>query len=126
MKAEKMIVLFVIGTFTIISISSFNAFGNPLTKEEAVEISKNSGLVKEALATTPKSISIEANFYNSSMVEQLEKGPARDVFERVPDAHSVWEIIWYFSWGVGGHPVIVIVDAEIGTLIYDLTGAYDA
>lgn len=121
---EKAMILLVVGTFIVTSINSLNALGNPITREEAIEISKNSGLVKEGMATTQRA-SIDPTYYNSSMVEQLRAGHNRELYERVPVGHSVWNVVWWFSYWIGsssGYTVIVIVDAETGIMIHETKG----
>lgn len=121
---EKAMILLVVGTFIVTSINSLNALGNPITREEAIEISKNSGLVKEGMATTQRA-SIDPTHYNSSMVEQLKGGHNRELYERVPVGHSIWDVVWWFSYWIGsssGYNVIVIVDAETGIMIHEKKG----
>ena len=120
-KPEKVIILTVIGVFVLSSVSSLSAFGNPITRQEAIEISKNSDLVKEGLAIA-HSFSVDATYYNSSMVEQLKLGHNREIFENVPEGHGAWEVVWGINRGGGGYLIIVIVDAETGTVIHETKG----
>ncbi|MBX5327351.1 MAG: hypothetical protein ACQXXH_04695 [Candidatus Bathyarchaeia archaeon] len=130
-KLEKVMVLVVIGVFIVSSVNSLSGLGDPITREEAIEISKNSELVKEGLAVAHR-FTIETNYYNSSRLEQLRKWHSDEIFknvprdafweEKVPEGHSVWEVIWWFRYGVGGYNVIVIVDAETGTIIHETKG----
>jgi hypothetical protein len=140
MNLEKIITLLVIGAFIVTSINSLNTLGDPITREEAIEnslntlgdpitreeaieISKNSELVKEGLAIS-RSFTIETNYRNSSMVEQLKLWHNSEVYEKVPEGHSVWEVIWWltYQYPPGGHNVIVIVDAEMATIIHEEKG----
>ena len=110
--------------FSVISINSLTTLGDPITKEEVIEISKNSELVKEGIATF-SCFTVEANYYNSSLVEQMKKGHTREMYEKVPEGHSIWKVIWAFTYGglMVGYTVIVIVDFETGTLIHETKGA---
>ena len=94
----------------------------PITREEAIEIGTNSELVKEGLAIS-RSFTIETNYRNSSMVEQLKLWNS-ELYEKVPEGHSVWEVIWWltYQYPPGGHNVIVIVDAEMATIIHEKKG----
>jgi hypothetical protein len=94
----------------------------PITREEAIEIGTNSELVKEGLAIS-RSFTIETNYRNSSMVEQLKLWNS-ELYEKVPEGHSVWEVIWWLTYQhqPGGHNVIVIVDAEMATIIHEKKG----
>jgi len=97
----------------------------PLPREEAIEISRNAKLVKEGLAIAYGS-GVDADYYNSSMVERLQKSHLREIFIGVPEGHAVWEVTWMINKGVGGYLVIVIIDAETGTIIHETMGvAFD-
>jgi hypothetical protein len=95
----------------------------PVTEEEAVEISKNSKLVQEGLTRSSK-FTVETDYYNSSRVEQLKGGPDGAEFEKTPEGHSVWQVIWWLFYQTkpGGYDIIVIVDAETGKLLHEETG----
>jgi len=107
------------------SAASHVVLDDPITREEAIERSKESDLVKEGLALAHASSS-EANYYNSSRLEQLRIWHSNKLFENVsredfweemvPRGHTAWEIIWRFMGVNGpsaqGYDVIVIVDAE--------------
>lgn len=133
MNLEKIIVSLILGTLIITSITSIyslSALCNPITKEEAIEISKNSELVKEGLAVA-YSISIEANYYNCQRIKQLKEWHQDEIFKNVPkdefweespEGHTAWEIVWYIHLGVGGYLIIVIVDAEMGIMIHEELG----
>jgi len=105
-------------------VNSLSTLGDPITKEEAIEISKNSQLVKEGLAAYGY-FTFGAAYYNSSWVEQMKKGHAREMYERVPEGHGVWKVHWTFTLSEGlwvGYTVIVVVDAETGTIIHETKG----
>jgi len=120
------IVSFVFASVIILSIGEA-----PITREEAIEISKGSSLVKEGLAIA-YSVSVETHYYNSQRIEQLREWHQNEIFknvpkdefweEKVPKGHNVWEIIWWISTGIGGYAIIVIVDAEAGVIITEVKG----
>jgi len=128
---ERILVTLVIVSFAFTLVSLMSIREVPLAREEAVEISKGSSLVKEGLGIA-YSFSVEANYYNSQRIEHLREWHQNEIFknvskdefweEKVPKGHNVWEIIWYFSEGVGGYTIIVIVDAEVGTIINEMKG----
>ncbi len=133
MNLEKMIVLLVVGTLIVTSVNSLSTLGNEITREEAIEISKNSELVKDGLAIS-HSFTIETDYYDSLRLEQLREWHSGEIFEnvprdafweeKVPEGHSVWEVIWWFGYKArpGGYNVIIIVDAETGVIIYETIG----
>jgi hypothetical protein len=122
---ERIIIALAVVSFAFTSVSLLSIREVPLTREEAIEISKGSSLVKEGLAIA-YSISVEANYYNSQRIEQLrELHPAfweEEVARKLPKGHSVWDIIWYFHKEIGGYTIGVIVDAEVGAIINELKG----
>lgn len=120
-KIEKVLILVAIGVFVVSSVNLLGALGNPVTREEAIEISKNSELVKEGLATA-HSFSVDATYYNSCMVEQMKQGYDRELYEKVPEGHGIWNVVWGIHKGVGGYLIIVIVDAETGTINHETKG----
>lgn len=120
-KPEKVIILTIIGVFMLPSIGLLSALVQPIIREEAVEISKNSELVKKGLAEA-HSFSVDAVYYNSSMVERMKIGHNREIYEHVPEGHGVWDVIWDINKDVGGYFIIVIIDAETGTIIHETKG----
>lgn len=97
-------------------------YGPVMSTEEAVEMSKNSELVKEGMQIAK--VTIEVHYFNSSTVETFRNGFNAEDFERVPEGHAAWEIIWWFALkdNPGGYNVIVVVDAETGVIAYDAKG----
>lgn len=125
-KDVKITLLFVIGAFIVTSINSLSAPGDPITREEATEISKNSVLVIKGMANS-YSFEVEARYYNSSLVEQLKKGHNRETYEKVPVGRSVWQVVYSFrrvKWLSEGPTAIVIIDAELGIIIHEEWGVY--
>jgi len=134
-NAEKVIATLVVLSFTLTLMSTLIVAGNPLTREEAIEISRNSELVKQSLAIA-RSFSIETHYYNLSALENLRQWHSDPIFqnaskdsfweEKLPDGHTAWEVIWWFNYyRAGGLSVQVIVDAETGTMIHEAAGGFD-
>lgn len=92
-----------------------------LTREEAIERSKGSSLVQDGLEIA-HSYSIEVNYLDLEAIEQRKEGHLHEIFIKVPENHTAWEIIWYISKGVGGYNIIVIVDADTGAIIHEEKG----
>lgn len=143
MNLEKSLVSLILGIFIVTSIASIyslSVVGNPITKEEAIEISKNSELVKEGLAKAYRAGVSEANYHNSSWVEQMKNftvpwadpneewvkrwtKEVREKYAKIPEGHSIWEIIWSIDLERYSYFIIVIVDAEMGIMVHDETGS---
>ena len=124
LNIEKMAIMLAIGSFIVVFAGSLGTFGNALSKEEAIEITKRSNLVKEGIATYGFGSIGEVDYHNASWVEQMKTGHASEMYEKVPQGHGIWKVIWVFTranvWM--GYTVIVIVDAETGTLIHEEKG----
>lgn len=132
---EKVLILILIVVLVTTSAVSLVALGDPITREEAIGRSVDSELVREGLGLA-HTFSIEANYYNSSRLEQrriwhsdkLFENVSKDDFweERVPEGHTAWEIIWWFSGVKGpsaqGYVVIVVIDAETKWIIFETLG----
>ena len=130
---KKAIILLAIGALIVISIVLFDAPNGLVTREEAIEVSRNSGLVREGLAIS-RSFGVEINYYNSSRLERLREWHFNEIFEnvprdafweeKVPESHSAWEVIWWFHYQKkpGDYNVIVIVDAEMAKIIHEIKG----
>jgi hypothetical protein len=56
------------------------------------------------------------------MVEQLKLGHNKEIYEKVPEGHGVWEVVWGIHRGVGGYLIIVVVDTETGIIIHEMLG----
>jgi len=120
---EKVIILIVISVLVMTSADSLKAYGAPVTREEAIEISKNSRLVKESLSTAWRFyFPPEANYYNSSMVEMLKTTHPWWTSIPIENGHSVWEVVWDIGTGRGGYVVGVVIDAGTGAIIHEEKG----
>ena len=70
-KLEKAIILSLVAVLFLTSIYSLTP-PLPVIKEEAIEVSKTSELVREGLAIAC-SLTIETRYYNTSRLEELKK-----------------------------------------------------
>lgn len=117
---EKMLVLLVICVFLAACAYSLPSIGSPITRDEAIETSKTSPLVKWSFgnAIGPQ---VEANYCNSSRVEWQKQWVNKDFYEGIPEGHGAWEIIWWFDYKEkpGGFDVIVVIDAETGVIAHE-------
>jgi hypothetical protein len=88
MKWEKAKILSLIAVLFLTSIYSLTP-SLPVTKEEAIEVSKTSELVREGLAIA-RSLTIETRYYNTSRLEELKKWHSDPIFKNVPKS-AFWE-----------------------------------
>lgn len=131
-SVEKLITLLAIAAFIATSANSLSSLGDPITKEEAIEISKNSELVREGMVAYGY-FSYGAIFHNSSWVEQTKKRWI-EMWGEVPEVHSlrylpegrdIWEVGWTFLISEHiyvGYTVNVFIDAETGAIVYAAKG----
>jgi hypothetical protein len=80
---EKLMAILVISVFALTSISIFVVRGGSLTREEAIEISRNSKLVRSLLEGADR-YTLEVHYLNKTQVYE---------------DHGVWSIMWYI------HPI---------------------
>lgn len=117
---EKILICLVICVFLASCSYSLPSLGSPVTREEAIEISKNSPLVKWSFenALGPQ---VEANYYNSSMVEWQKQWINKEIYRRVPEGHGAWAVTWDFGYKErpGGFNVIVVIDAETSVIVHE-------
>ena len=122
LSIEKIITLIVITAFIVTCINSLSAPSEQISKEAAIETSKGSSLVKRG-ARFAFSVSVgEANYYNASVVERLKLGHKKETYEKVPESHTIWQVVWDMHTSWGGYLIIVLVDAEAGKILHEETG----
>ncbi len=124
--AKATVFLLIMAAIFVTSVVSLSTPREPITREEAMHISKNSKLVKEGMVTNGYSRVVEVNYSISSMVEQMKKLSAEkgEIYGRVPEGHGIWQVIWRarVRGTLMGYLVIVLIDAETGTLYYETKG----
>lgn len=87
-KREKAIILSLVAVLFLTSIYSLTP-PLPVIKEEAIEVSKTSELVRKGLAIA-RSLTIETRYYNTSRLEELKKWHSDPMFKNVPKS-AFWE-----------------------------------
>jgi len=121
MKLHSALILFVVVAFIVASAYSLSMPACPISREEAIEISKQSELVRKGLADA-HNFEVEATYYNSSMVEKLKAGHLREIFQKVPEGHSVWNVGWTAHKTLYSSTILVLVDAETAAIIDERGG----
>ena len=110
-NAEKVIATFVVLSFTLTLMSTLIVAGNSLTKEEAIEISRNSKLVQSLLEDADR-YTLEVHYQNKT-----ESGKE----------HGIWLITWYIHpTGATSAFAFVIshaIDEETGEILYEGTAS---
>jgi len=93
---ERIIITLAVVSFAFTSVSLLSIQEVSLTREEAIEISEGSSLVKEGLAIA-QSTSVEAHYYNSQRIEQLREWHQEEIF----DACMHWQYAKIISESAG-------------------------
>ena len=98
-NAEKVIVVLVVASFALTSMSTLITAGNPLTREEAIEISRNSQLVQRFWENADRYM-LEVNYQNQT---------------------DVWHITWYIhpmdAVSAFAYVVSQSIDGETGEIL---------
>lgn len=123
---ERFIAALFLAAFLVTVVGSWAMPSFPLTEKAAVDMSRGTELVEDGLAID-RSFVIETHYYNLSALERLKQWHSDPIFQnspesyfwerRIPNGHTAWEIIWWFSYrGLGGYNVIVVLDACTGAV----------
>jgi hypothetical protein len=116
--------------FVVASGGSLMASG-PISEQEAIEISRRSGLVRENLSDPSHSfVAVNTDYYNFSTIERMREWVHEEIpyyaedswLFKVPQGHDVWGVSWYMSEGPTVFSVGVIVDAETERIIDEAGG----
>jgi len=103
---ERVIVTLVIASFALTSINTLILQGNSLTREEAIEISRNSKLVQSLLEG--------ADWYTVQARHLNKTQNGKD--------HEIWHVTWHINpQGLGGVDYLVThdIDEETGETLYE-------
>jgi len=111
-------VMVVAFSFALTSINILIVQGGSLTKEKAIEISKNTSIVREAFNMNKGTIFVEADYWSTDYIaKQREKGPG-DVLGKLPDDHGVWRVHW--TNDAPGYRILHFVDELNGRVLYEM------
>jgi len=116
---ERILAMLVIVSFAFTSLTMLVVRGNSLTREEAIEISRNTPIVQEAL-NNPYTMSgmmiIDANYWNATYIRSLkEKLPG--VYKELPDDHGVWRVCWDIT--PPGYQILHFIDKLTSQILYE-------
>jgi hypothetical protein len=120
---EKILICLVICVLLASCAYSLPTIGSPITKEEAIEISKSASAFREACAVA-QYYAVGATYINSSQVELLRQSWQRETLEKALEGHGAWSVEWCFSYNARpvDFAVGVIVDAGTGLIAFDAKG----
>ena len=118
---ERIVVAFVIVSFALTSMIVLVESGNPLSREEAIEISRNTELVQKRMEEADR-YTFEIRHFNQTQIEKIvEQYPYRR--EWYPEDHGAWDITWYFHPEGAASAVARVVshtiDDETGEILFE-------
>jgi hypothetical protein len=116
-NAEKVIVVLVVASFALTSMSTLITAGNPLTKEEAIEISRNTAIVQQALDETGGEMIVEAEYWSAEYINSLMGKYPSDVTEDLPNDHGVWRVHWVNY--APGYRILHFIDELTGKVLHE-------
>jgi hypothetical protein len=121
--ADKILVILVLLSFSAILPRTAVLQGFSITKDEAIEISRNSSLVWNLLANADK-YSVEASYMNKTEVtEALSEFPG--LREEYPENRSIWVVTWAIhpKGAVSAFSFLVahVIDDETGKILHEST-----
>lgn len=117
-NAESTLVFVVLVSFVLTPINMFVVQGGSLTREEAIEISRNALIVQEALSKNKGTMLIEADYWSIDYISvEREKGPG-DIMEKLPDDHGVWRVRWIND--APGYHILHFIDELSGQVLYEM------
>jgi hypothetical protein len=93
-KIEIVLTVTVVLFFAFISISVIIKGGEPLTREEAIAISKTTPIVQTVLSEAKDQTTIKVDYYSADYIGSLTGTFPSDVLEKLPRDHGVWRIQW--------------------------------
>jgi hypothetical protein len=103
--------------FAFISISVMIKGGEPLTREEAIAISKTSPIVQTALSEAGDRMTLEVDYFSAAYISSWAEKSSSDVLEKLPRDHGVWKIHWIND--APGWRIVHLIDELTGQILYE-------
>jgi hypothetical protein len=116
MDIETILVILVMMSFALTSIDIFVVQGGSLTKEEAIEISRNTATVQEALSQggIPR---VTADHWNVTYIISFkQEHPNLREIENLPQDNGVWRVFWVIP---PGYHILHYIDEETGEVLHE-------
>jgi len=106
----------------ILVFASFMSLTSPITGEQAIEISRNTPIVQEALQEAsrlgfPSEFHPAISYWDATYIrsEKQEHPNAREI-ENLPEDHGVWKISWSIF---PGYRILHFIDGLTGQILYE-------
>lgn len=124
-RLERIVILIFLAVFSVAMSSSLIGEDFALTKEEAIEISRNSATVQKWMEGSDRYL-LEVGYLDSTQVnEAREVSPER--YGYYPANHGIWFTSWYIHPKDGLSAVAIVISQEIdeqtGQILYEDLGA---
>jgi len=91
-----------------------------ITKQEAIEISRNTPIVQEALSYGGEEASrVTADHWNATYIALLrQEHPNLREIENLPEDHGVWRVFWVI---LPGYDILHFIDESTGQILFEGT-----
>jgi hypothetical protein len=116
-NVERPLVALVIASFALVSTIILGAHRAGLTKEEAIETSRNTSIVQEALSQggIPR---VTADHWNATYIVSLkQEHPNLREIENLPEDHGVWRVFWVILQP--GYHILHYIDDLTGKVLHE-------
>jgi RNA-splicing ligase RtcB len=114
---EIALVVTIVLSFALISASVIKKGGEPLTREEAIAISKTSPIVQTALSEAGDKTTLKVKYYSAEYIRSWAEKSSDDVLEKLPRDHGVWLVYWIND--APGWRITHYVDELTGKILYE-------
>lgn len=106
------------------SIDTNRSESGNVTKEEAIEISRNSPTMQKYMENATRYSLVEAEHLNVTTVKSMKESKPK-YYGNLPDDHGVWKIVWGFRlkpYGIDYTELYHYIDEETGEILQELRG----
>lgn len=117
-NAEKVIVTVIVLSFVLTSMNVLSAATGPITREEAVEISRNTPVVQQAMSEAVDALIVTADYWSADYINSVRQEGPGDVMEKLPSDHGAWRIGW--NNAAPGYHILHFIDELTGQILYEM------
>jgi hypothetical protein len=122
---ERIILSFAATLLAVVVVSTLAVAGSPVTREEAIEISRNRPIIEEAftwggeLAYGEHVVyELDVHYWNTTYIGRLkEKYPNVVEWQNLPTDHGVWRVHWDII--APGMLVVHYIDELTGQILFE-------
>lgn len=94
-----------------------------ITREEMIEISRNTTTVQEALEDASKcgrDLRVTAEYWSATYIRSLKQSyPNVTEWKNLPEDHGVWKVTWRESTSGDGIDILYFIDELTGEILFE-------